>query len=160
MAGITIKSAKEMDYMRSAGKVVAQTKAKLADVIRPGITTRELDRIAEREIRRLGATPSFKGYMGFPATICVSLNEELVHGIPSDRVVRESDIISLDVGAVVGGFHSDSAFTAGVGRISEQSQRLIDVTRESLSRGIAKAKAGARVGDISDAVQRFAEGNC
>jgi methionyl aminopeptidase len=158
LAGITIKSAKEMDYMRSAGKVVAQTKAKLADVIRPGITTRELDRIAEREIRRLGATPSFKGYMGFPATICVSLNEELVHGIPSDRVVRESDIISLDVGAVVGGFHSDSAFTAGVGRISEQSQRLIDVTRESLSRGIAKAKAGARVGDISAAVQRFAEG--
>jgi len=160
--GITIKSDRELAYMRQAGRVVALTKAKLADAIRPGVTTAELDRLAEREIRQLGATPSFKGYTGggatpFPATICVSLNQEIVHGIPGDRVLRGGDIVSIDIGAVVGGFHGDSAFTIGVGDISDDAQRLVDATRESLQRGIAHAKAGARVGDISAAVQGYAE---
>jgi methionyl aminopeptidase len=156
--GITIKSAKEMAWMRDAGQVVADAKAKLKEAIRPGVTTAELDAVAEREIRRLGAIPSFKGLYGFPATICTSFNNEIVHGIPSERVAVEGDILSLDVGAIVGGFHSDSAFTVGVGEISEDAQRLIDATRESLSRGIAQVKDGARVGDISAAVQSYAEG--
>jgi methionyl aminopeptidase len=156
-SGITIKSDKEMGYMRDAGAVVALTKAKLSEAIRPGITTVALDRIAEQEIRRLGAKPSFKGYLGFPATICVSLNEQIVHGIPSHRKLKEGDIVSLDVGAIVDGFHSDSAFTVGVGEISEDAQRLIYETRESLRLGIAQARSGARVGDISEAVQKYGE---
>ncbi len=144
--------------MREAGKVVALTRAKLVEAIRPGITSREADRIAEREIRRLGAKPSFKGYMGFPASICFSFNEQIVHGIPSGRVVRDGDIVKVDLGAFIGGFHGDSAFTVGVGSISDEAQRLIDVTRESLRIGIAQAKAGARVGDIGAGVQGYAEG--
>jgi methionyl aminopeptidase len=144
--------------MREAGRVVAQAKAKVLEAIRPGITTGELDRIAAREIKRLGADPSFKGLYGFPATICVSLNEQIVHGIPSDRRIREGDLVSVDVGAIVGGFHSDSAFTVGVGEITDEAQRLIDATRESLRLGIAQATAGARVGDISAAVQSYGEG--
>ena len=144
--------------MREAGRVVALVKTKLGDAIRPGITAAELDRMAEQEIRRQGATPSFKGYLGYPATICVSFNEQVVHGIPSDRTIREGDVVSVDVGAVVDGFHGDSAFTVGVGAIPEQARRLIDATRESLKLGIAEAKFGARVGDISAAVQRYAEG--
>ena len=144
--------------MRQAGKVVAHTKAALAQALRPGITTAQLDRVAEQEIGRLGATPSFKGYLGFPATICVSLNEQIVHGIPSNRVVQEGDIVSVDVGAIVDGFQGDSAFTVGVGEISEEAQRLIDATKESLRLGIAEASVGARVGDISAAVQSYAEG--
>ena len=149
--------------MRQAGKVVAQTKARLKDAIRPGVSTLELDRIAEEEIRAMGATPSFKGYTGmastpFPGTICVSVNEEIVHGIPGDRVLREGDIVSVDVGAIVGGFHGDSAFTVGVGETSEEARRLIDATKEALAVGIVEAKAGARVGDISAAVQYYAEG--
>ncbi len=137
--------------------MVACVKAKVVDAIAPGVSTRELDRIAEQEIRRLGAVPSFKGYMGFPASICASLNEQIVHGIPGDRMVREGDIISVDIGAIVGGFHGDSALTVGVGRISNEAQRLIDATRESLWRGIAQARAGTRVGGISAAIQAYAE---
>ena len=144
--------------MREAGRVVAFAKSRLAEAIRPGITTRELDGIAEDEIRRHGAVPSFKGLYGFPATICASINHEIVHGIPSDRRVDEGDILSVDVGAVVEGFHSDSAFTVGVGEIPIEAQRLIDATRESLRLGIAAARNGARVGDISAAVQSYAEG--
>ena len=143
--------------MREAGRVVAQAKAKVLGAIRPGITTSELDRVAAREIKRLGADPSFKGLYGFPATICVSLNEQIVHGIPSDRRIRDGDLVSVDVGAIVGGFHSDSAFTVGVGEISEEAQRLVDATRESLRLGIAQATAGAHVGDISAAVQSYGE---
>jgi methionyl aminopeptidase len=161
--GITIKSDKELDLMRQAGQVVAQAKALVSEAVEPGVTTRELDRIAEEEIKRAGATPSFKGYPGvaqtpFPATICVSLNEEIVHGIPGDRVLREGDIVSIDVGAIVGGFHGDSAFTMGVGAISEEASRLIDATREALKQGIARAKSGARLTDISAAVQKYSEG--
>lgn len=148
--------------MRQAGLVVAKAKASIMDAIRPGVTTGELDRIAEEVITGLGAKPSFKGYkaMGtipFSGTICTSINEEIVHGIPGDRVLKEGDIISIDVGAIVGGFHGDSAFTVGVGEIPAETQRLIDATRESLKWGIAQVKDGARIGDISSAVQTYAE---
>lgn len=155
--GITIKSEKEVAYMREAGKVVAQTKSKVLEAIEPGVSTAELDRIAEKEIRQLGADTSFKGLYGFPATICVSINEQIVHGIPSDRRISEGDLVSVDVGAVVGGFHSDSAFTVGVGEITEEAERLIDATEESLDLGISQATAGARIGDISAAVQGYGE---
>lgn len=156
--GITIKSARELDYMREAGRVASLTKVVLKDAIRPGVTSRELDAIAEREIRTLGAIPSFKGLYGFPATICTSFNEEIVHGIPSRRRLEEGDIISIDLGAVVGGFHSDTAFTVGVGRIDDDSQRLIDATQESLRLAVEQTRAGNRVGDIGAAVQTYAEG--
>ena len=154
---MTLKSASELDCMRRAGEVVRKVKKKLREEILPGVTTAELDRVAEREIRALGAVPSFKGLYGFPATICASLNDEVVHGIPSDRVIRDGDIVSIDVGAVVDGFHADSAFTVPAGRIGKRTQVLIDDTAESLQRGIAQARAGARVGDISAAVQQYAE---
>jgi methionyl aminopeptidase len=144
--------------MREAGKVVALTKAKLAEAIGPGVTAIELDRAAELEIKRLGAKPNFKGYLGYPATICVSLNEEVVHGIPSKRMIREGDIVSVDVGAEVAGFHSDSAFTVAVGVVTEEAQRLIDATKEALRLGIDQASAGGRVGDISAAIQTYSEG--
>lgn len=143
--------------MREAGRIVAAVKVKLAETTEPGVTTAELDNVAEMEIRRLGAVPSFKGLYGFPATICASFNEEIVHGIPSSRALQSGDILSLDVGAVVEGFHSDSAFSVGVGEITDKQRRLIDDTRESLRAGIAKAKVGNRVGDISAAIQGYAE---
>ena len=147
--------------MSRAGRVVAQVKARLREAVAPGVTTRELDRIAEEEITRLGATPSFKGYTGmgappFPGSICASVNEEIVHGIPGDRVLQDGDIISLDVGAIVDGFHGDSAFTCAVGSVTEDRQRLIDATREALRLGIVEARAGARIGDISAAVESHA----
>ena len=154
---MTIKSASELDCMRRAGEVVRSAKKKMRDEIRQGVTTADLDRLAEREIRALGAVPAFKGLYGFPATICASLNDEVVHGIPSDRVIRDGDIVSIDVGAVVDGFYSDSAFTVAVGRVDKRKQDLVDDTAESLRRGIAQVKPGARVGDISSAVQRYAE---
>ena len=156
--GVTIKSSKELDLMRESGRIVAQTKVVLADAIRPGLTTEELDRIAEDEIRRRGGVPSFKGYLGFPATICSSFNEEIVHGIPSNRVMSEGDVLSIDIGAIVSGFHSDTAFTIGVGQVTEKAQRLIDATREALRLGLAQVRAGARIGDVSAAVQEYAEG--
>ena len=161
-AGITVKSARELGYMREAGQVVARVKERIAETIEPGVTTAELDRVAEQEIRRNGATPSFKGYTAgghipFPASICASLNEEIVHGIPSGRVLEEGDILSIDVGAIVHGFHGDSAFTMGVGEIDEEAEKLIDATRESLRLGIEQARPGARVGDISAAVQGYGE---
>ena len=148
--------------MRRAGEVVARVKVLIRDAVRPGITTGELDRIAEDEIRRVGATPSFKGYLGvgtvpFSGTICTSINHEIVHGVPGDIVLAKGDILSVDVGAIVEGLHGDSAFTIGVGEIGEEAARLIGATRESLRLGIAQAKAGARVGDISSAVQTYAE---
>ena len=156
--GITIKSTRELDYMREAGRVASLTKAVLKDAIRPGVTSRELDALAEREIRSLGAVPSFKGLYGFPSTICTSFNEEIVHGIPSKRKLEEGDIISIDLGAIIGGFHSDTAFTVGVGRIDDDSQRLIDATEESLRLAVVETRVGRRVGDIGAAVQSYAEG--
>ena len=160
--GITIKSDRELAHMREAGRVVARTKVRLMEAIRPGVTTAELDRLAEKQIRDMGATPSFKGYTAggptpFPATICASINEEIVHGIPGGRVLREGEVVSVDVGAMVNGFHGDSAFTVGVGEISDEARRLVDTTKESLEAGISRAKAGGRVGDISAAVQQYAE---
>ena len=162
-SGITVKSPRELALMREAGEVVAKTKLRLLETIAAGVATIELDRIAEEEITRLGATPSFKGYKGggsvpFPATLCVSINEEIVHGIPGPRILQEGDIVSIDVGAIVDGFHGDSAFTVGLGEISDEARWLMDATREALGLGIAQARAGARVGDISAAVQSYAEG--
>jgi len=143
--------------MREAGRVASLTKTVLKNAIEPGITSGELDDIAEREIRVLGAIPSFKGLYGFPATICFSFNEEIVHGIPSKRQLADGDIVSLDLGAVVGGFHSDTAFTVGVGEIDAESRRLIEATEESLRQAIDQTIAGQRIGDVSAAVQRYAE---
>ena len=156
-SGVTIKSPEELRYMREAGRVVASTITSLVSALRPGMKTRELDAIASREIHALDAKPSFKGYLGFPATICVSINDEIVHGIPGNRIIQEGDIVSMDVGAIVGGFQGDAAVTVGVGRISPEAHALIETTKEALEIGIKAAKAGARVGDISAAIQTFVE---
>ena len=147
------KTARELEPMRRAGWIVAQTLELLRNMVRPGITTRELDRAAEELIRRLGGTPSFKGYRGYPATICTSVNEEIVHGIPGERRLVEGDIISLDVGAIWEGYQGDAAITVGVGRISPQAQHLLEATQRALEAGIAAARAKARLGDISHAVE-------
>jgi len=143
--------------MRRAGRIVAEVLALLAERIRPGITTAELDALAHRFIVGHDATPSFKGYRGFPASLCVSINEEVVHGIPGQRVLREGDIVSLDVGAIYHGYHGDAAITVGVGKIGEEAQRLLEVTKGALAAGIAAARAGNRVGDISWAIQNYVE---
>ena len=160
--GITIKSPRELDLMREAGRVVAAAKAAVKEAIKPGATSAEMDALAEEGIRGNGAIPSFKGYkptpsMPFPATICFSFNDELVHGIPGNRKMQEGDIVSVDCGAIVEGFHGDSAFTVGVGEITEEAQRLLDVTNQSLYEGIGKAIVGGRLTDISHAVQEYAE---
>ncbi|MGA9174670.1 MAG: type I methionyl aminopeptidase [Thermoactinomyces sp.] len=154
---IILKSVKELERMREAGKIVYLTHQELKKAIHPGITTKELDRIAEKVIRGFGATPSFKGYNGFPGSICTSVNDELVHGIPGSRVLNEGDIISLDIGACYDGYHGDSAWTYGVGEISPEAERLLTVTEESLYKGLEQAKPGARLGDISHAIQKHAE---
>ena len=155
--GITIKSPQELDAMRRAGQVVAETIAMLVRSIERGMKTKELDAIASRHIARLGATSSFKGYRDFPATICTSLNEQIVHGIPGNRVIQDGDIVSMDVGAIVDGYHADSAVTVGVGTISPEAKRLIETTRMALERGILQTRAGNRIGDISRAVEECAE---
>lgn len=156
--GVTIKSPREVESLRRAGGVVARTVSVLLAAVRPGVTTRELDHIAADEIRRLGAQPAFLGYRGFPATICTSLNEEIVHGIPGDRVVRGGDILKLDVGAIVEGFYGDSAVSVCVGTASAKAEDLVRVTSQALDAGIRAARPGARLGDIGYAVQSVAEG--
>ena len=146
-----------MELMKQAGRVVAHAKALVAEAIRPGVTTAELDAIADSAIRAEGAIPSFKGYLGFPASICTSINEEIVHGIPGSRVVVDGDLLSIDVGAIVGGLHADSAFSVGVGEVADETADLIDATHESLQRGIERVRPGARIGDVSAAVQACAE---
>lgn len=153
---IILKSAKEIEKMRQAGRVAAQAMEKVLAAVRPGITTGELDRIAFDYIIGAGATPSFKGYGGFPGSICASVNEQVVHGIPGHRRLREGDIISIDLGACLHGFHSDMARTVGVGEIAPEVQRLIDVTKESFYRGIAQAIAGNRIYHISKAIEDYA----
>ena len=143
--------------MRQAGRIVAAVLDVLRRRIEPGLVTAELDAITERELRQQGATASFKGYRGFPAHICVSVNDELVHGIPGNRVLREGDIVSLDVGVIYDGFHGDAALTVGVGRISPQAEALIEATAGALEAGIASARSGAHLSDISAAIQSFAE---
>ena len=149
---IIIKSDREIEIMRQAGKIVGIVLEKLRASVRPGITTRELDEIALRECRRLGGRPSFKGYQGFPANLCASVNDEIVHGIPGDRVLKEGDIVSLDFGAIYRGFQGDAAITVGVGKISAAAQKLMDITRESLAAGIRAVRAGDRLGDVSAAI--------
>jgi methionyl aminopeptidase len=153
MARVEIKTAGQLDLMRSAGLVVAHTLRVLAAAAVPGITTGELDRLALREIRAAGAEPSFLGYLGYPATICTSVNDEVVHGIPGpDRTLRDGDVVSIDCGAVVGGWHGDSAVTVGVGTVSEADAALIAACEAALWRGISAARPGARLGDIGQAV--------
>lgn len=154
---IITKAPREIDIMRQAGQIVARTHKELQAHIRPGITTGKLDAIAERYIRSQGATPSFKGYNGFTGSICASVNEELVHGIPGDRVLHDGDIISIDIGAEYNGYHGDSAWTYPVGTISEETKRLLDVTEESLYKGLERAKAGVHLTDISHAIQSHVE---
>jgi len=151
---IQIKTPEQFAVMREAGLVVAHTLAAVAAAVRPGVTTAELDALAEREIRAAGAIPSFLGYHGYPATICTSVNDEIVHGIPSAaRSLNEGDLISVDCGAIVRGWHGDAAVTVGVGAISAEHAALLDVCETALWQGLAQARAGARLGDISHAVE-------
>jgi len=155
--GIYIKSEKEIEKMRQSGQIVGKVLKLLSEQIKPGMKTKELDIIAEKEMKRLGAESSFNGYHGFPANLCVSVNNEIVHGIPGDRVLKEGDIASLDFGVVYNGFHGDAAITVGVGEISQDARRLIETTQASLASGIAAARAGAKLGDVSAAIQKYAE---
>jgi methionyl aminopeptidase len=156
---ITLKSDRELGLMRKAGGIVSRILDEMAEMVAPGISTGELDRYAEKRTLELGAKPAFKGYHGFPATVCISVNEEVVHGIPSlKRVLKDGDIVSLDFGVIYDGWYGDSARTLPVGRISPDAQKLIDVTRESLLKGIEQAREGNRVFDIGHAVQNYVEG--
>jgi methionyl aminopeptidase len=157
--GIEIKSAAEIAIMRQSGRIVAEILKILSGHIKPGMKTKEMNMIAERELKKRGAESSFKGYRGYPATICVSVNDEIVHGIPGDRVLKEGDIVSLDFGAIYHGFHGDAAVTVPVGEVSPEARRLIETTRGALEKGIAAACAGAHLGDVSAAIQGYAESN-
>ncbi len=154
---IALKSSAELAVMRRACQAAATALQAVAEAVRPGVTTRELDRIAEDRIRAQGAVPSFLGYRGYPASLCASVNDEVVHGIPGRRRLREGQIISLDLGAIVDGFHGDLAVTVPVGRVSEDLQRLLDVTAASLEEGIRAVRPGGRLGDVSAAIQRYVE---
>ena len=145
--------------MRQAGSIVAIVIEKLKRSVEPGINTQELNKIAKEEAKKNNAIPSFKGYRGFPASICVSVNEQIVHGIPSKRTLKEGDIVSIDFGVIYNGFQGDAAKTVAVGKISQNAQKLMRVTQESLMAGIAKAKDGVHLGDVSSAIQRHVETN-
>lgn len=155
--GVVIKSSREVTVMRRAGRITAEVLEILKARLKQGMKTKELDSIAGRELEKRGAKPSFKGYCGFPANICVSINDEIVHGIPGERVIEEGDIVSIDLGAIYGGFQGDAAVTVGVGNISPEAARLIEATRGALEAGVSAARAGARLGDISASIQRCAE---
>lgn len=161
MSGVAIvyKSAEEIAQLRMSSLLVGKTLAEVARHLKPGITTGELDAIAEKFIRNHGAAPSFKGYHGFKHTLCISVNEEIVHGIPGNRVIKDGDVVSIDCGVYMNGFHGDSAYTFPVGDVSEVTLQLLRVTKTALYKGIARAKAGNRVGDISAAIQEYAESN-
>jgi methionyl aminopeptidase len=156
---IILKSPAEIDKMRRAGRIVAATRQKVVDAVRPGITTEQLDRVAEEHIAAAGATPNFKGYRGFPATICASINEQVVHGIPGKRVLKEGDLVSLDFGAIWETYHADSAITVFCGEPpSNEAEKLVRVTEESLQAGISQVQEGKRLSDIGHAVQQVVEG--
>lgn len=156
---IIIKSPSEIELLRKAGKLVARTHELMKKHVKPGISTLELDRIAEEYIRKSGGTPTFKGYNGFPASICASVNEQVVHGFPSKRRLEEGDIISIDIGATLNGYVGDSAKTYAVGQIDDEAKRLIEVTRQSFYDGVEKAINGNRLSDISNAIQTTVENN-
>jgi methionyl aminopeptidase len=154
---IVCKSSAEIERMRVANTLVADVLAELAGLVAPGVTTGDLDAAAEQLVRAGGAEPAFKGYRGYPATLCASVNEQVVHGIPSSRALGDGDIISLDMGVKLNGFYGDSAITVPVGRVSEDVLRLLQVTQDALERGIAQVKIGGRVSDIGHAIQEYVE---
>ncbi len=156
---VILKSLEEVVIMRQGGEILKAILAKLREAVKPGIKTISLDAMVVAELNRRGAEASFKGYQGFPASLCVSVNDEIVHGIPGDRELKEGDIVSLDVGVKWKGFHTDAAITVGVGKISPDAERLIAITEQSLEEGVAHARHGVYLKDVSAAVQRCAEGN-
>lgn len=154
---ITIKNKEQIDYMRESGRIVYETLKVLESELKPGISTKKLDSIAEDYIRSCGATPSFKGYRGFPASICASVNNEVIHGIPSLRKLNEGDIISIDIGAYKNGFHGDAARTFAVGKVDNDIQKLLDVTKQSFFEGIKFARSGRRLYEISAAIHNYVD---
>lgn len=154
---IHLKTKEEIEKLRISNELVSKTLALVGQHVKPGVTTLELDKIAEEFIISQGGIPGFKGYGGFPGTLCVSINDHIVHGIPSQRQLMDGDIVSVDCGAIVNGFHGDSAYTFAVGNVSDEVQNLLRVTKEALYEGIAAVKVGGRIGDISNAVQTYAE---
>ena len=154
---IALRTPKEFELIRKSCHVVGKAHQALKEMVRPGVTTRELDEIAEEAVRATGAVPAFKGYHGYPATACVSINEQVVHGIPGERELAEGDIVSIDLGAKLGGYFGDQAVTVAVGQTDDEVARLMKVTRESLHKGIASARDGNRLSDISGAVQDWVE---
>jgi methionyl aminopeptidase len=155
---IILKSKDEIAIMREAGHILAEVRDLLVERLRPGIVEKELDEIARAEFKKRKVTPAFLGYQGYPATICISVNDEIVHGIPGDREIADGDIVSMDIGCIHEGFVADSAVTVGLGNVTPEAQRLVDVTRESLNRGIAAARAGSHLGAIGAAIQTYVEG--
>ena len=157
---IVLKSPREIELIRAGGRILVDAFEMLRDLAKPGVSTKEIDLEVEKIIRKRGARPAFKGYRGFPAAVCVSINEEVVHGIPSaHRRLKEGDIVGLDLGCIVEGYYADAAVTLAVGEILPEVQRLLDVTRESLDLGIAQARPGDRLGDVSHAIQEHVEGH-
>jgi methionyl aminopeptidase len=152
------KSWAELQKMHRACTIVVDTLAALAEAAAPGVTTKEMDKIARARIEKAGAKPAFLGYRGYPATLCISVNEEVVHGIPGGRRLKDGDIVGLDLGCIVEGYYGDAARTVGVGKVSDEASRLMEATEASLHAGIAVCKPGSRVGDIGHAVQSYAEG--
>ena len=153
---ITLKSQREIELLKIAGNIVYQTHQYLKPYVKEGITTKELDKLAEDFIRSKGATPSFKGYEGFPSTLCTSINSEVVHGFPSDRQLKNGDIISIDIGACYKGYHGDSAWTYTVGEVDDKTKKLLEYTEESLYVGLAQVKPGNRIGDIGYPIEQYA----
>lgn len=156
---ISLRSDREIEAMRKAGRITAQARALAGSMVKPGVTTKQIDKAVREFIKSCGAKPSFLGYAGFPGSACISVNEEVIHGIPGPRVLREGDIVSIDVGAYFGGFHGDCAATFPCGQVSDEALRLIEVTRQSFWEGIRFARKGFRVSDISHAVQQYVESN-
>jgi methionyl aminopeptidase len=156
---IQIKTEEEIELLRQSNLLVSATLAAIAPLMKPGIKTSAIDRLAEEYIRDHGGVPGFKGYHGYPKTLCISVNEQVVHGIPSGRILREGDLVSVDCGVLMNGFHGDSAYSFAIGEVKPEVRKLMEVTREALYLGIAQAFAGNRIGDIGYAVQRHAEKN-
>lgn len=156
---ISVKNKDQIALMKQAGRITGEALALAGESIKPGMTTKQLDTIIRHHIEKCGAKPSFLGYGGFPGSACISINDEVIHGIPSSRVIEDGDIVKVDVGAYYKGFHGDSANTFAVGNVSDEAKKLIEVTKESFWHGIAEAKPGNRVGDISYAIQTYVEGN-